>query len=235
MIGTAGTRPHDGHRKVWELLPWYVNGTLSAPETAEVEKHLATCAACQQEVSRCRAMAAAVRAQPEDTWSPSPQHLAQVLTRIDTIEARPMRRWADRWGYHLKPLRWLEETPRPARWALALQGAFILVLGSALLWPTASLPPPMLYRTLSSEPKPVSADRVPLRLVFAEDITERELRALLLPLGATIVQGPSPIGVYTVEIPLAEATSERLPPMLKRLRAHPKVSLAEPVSSEQVP
>jgi hypothetical protein len=93
----------------------------------------------------------------------------------------------------------------------------------------------MLYRTLSSEPKPVSADRVPLRLVFAEDITERELRALLLPLGATIVQGPSPIGVYTVEIPLAEATSERLPPMLKRLRAHPKVSLAEPVSSEQVP
>lgn len=29
------------HRRVWELLPWYVNGTLSHPERQGVEAHLA--------------------------------------------------------------------------------------------------------------------------------------------------------------------------------------------------
>lgn len=34
---------------IHELLPWYVNGTLEAGETASFKKHLADCQACRQE------------------------------------------------------------------------------------------------------------------------------------------------------------------------------------------
>ena len=47
--------PHDptaiSHREAWELLPWYVNGALEAPEVSQVEVHLASCARCSSELS----------------------------------------------------------------------------------------------------------------------------------------------------------------------------------------
>ena len=39
-----------------------------------------------------------------------------------------------------------------------------------------------------------------LQVVFADDITEREIRTLLSSIGATIVAGPSPMAVYTVAL-----------------------------------
>ena len=67
-----------------------------------------------------------------------------------------------------------------------------------------------------------------LQVVFADDITEREIRTLLSSIGATIVAGPTPMAVYTValvanyrEVPAQ--TQERL----ALLRAHPRVRLAE--------
>ena len=55
------------HDKVLELLPWFVNGTLSADETGRVETHLAGCAECREDTRhssgnwraaslRCRSM-----------------------------------------------------------------------------------------------------------------------------------------------------------------------------------
>ena len=34
------------HERVWNLLPWYVNGTLSLKERERVEAHLAACRRC---------------------------------------------------------------------------------------------------------------------------------------------------------------------------------------------
>jgi hypothetical protein len=69
-------------------------------------------------------------------------------------------------------------------------------------------------------------------MIFAEDTTEKELRELLSRIEATIVQGPSPAGVYTVEVPQADSALESV---LKELRAHPKVHLAELISFRSVP
>ena len=43
---------HDApHRNAWELLPWYVNGTLSGQDLDLVTGHLPGCAACAEEAS----------------------------------------------------------------------------------------------------------------------------------------------------------------------------------------
>ena len=38
-----------------ELIPWYLNGTLEAAERADLEKHLASCAACRAERAEAEA------------------------------------------------------------------------------------------------------------------------------------------------------------------------------------
>jgi hypothetical protein len=81
-----------------------------------------------------------------------------------------------------------------------------------------------------------------LRLAFADDVREQDLRTLLLSLRATILAGPSPQGLYTVQVPLAglvprlrgtaEApdTAEAMRLLLEELRAHPAVRFVEPAA-----
>ena len=55
--------PSDGndHQKVWEILPWYVNGTLEGDEHEFVARHILRCQSCADEVVRCQSIATAVR------------------------------------------------------------------------------------------------------------------------------------------------------------------------------
>ena len=85
------------------------------------------------------------------------------------------------------------------------------------------------YRTLSAGNIHVIQSQGQVRVVFAEDITEHELRALLSSIGGTIVQGPSPLGVYTVGIPQPGNRSD-LVRLVQTMRVHPKVRLAEPIT-----
>jgi hypothetical protein len=87
---------------------------------------------------------------------------------------------------------------------------------------------PSFYRTLSDAGSGLEPGRVHLQVVFADDITEREIRTVLSSIGATIVAGPTPMAVYTVALaaddPKAPARTQET---LTLLRAHPKVRLAE--------
>jgi hypothetical protein len=79
-------------------------------------------------------------------------------------------------------------------------------------------------------------------VAFTDDAREQDVRTLLLSLRATIVAGPSPQGLYLVQVPLAwlaprlrgspgtPTTTEPMHLLLEELRAHPAVRLAEPVT-----
>jgi hypothetical protein len=217
------------HQKVWEILPWYVNGTLDGREHDVVARHILRCQTCADEIERCQSIAAAVRSDEETAWTPSPKHLAQLMERIDrgSTSAAPKRWW-------IRVREWIEkirlafqETPFLFRWVLAAQTAAIVLLAAAIIL-QASLAPSLLYRTLSDAGSGPEPGRVHLQVVFADDITEREIRTLLSSIGATIVAGPSPMAVYTVAL----AADDREAPTRTRetlavLRAHPKVRLAE--------
>jgi hypothetical protein len=193
--------------------------------------HLSTCAACQAELRRCHDVAAAVHAAEETSWSPSPGHFAQLLARIDAAAAPEARHGG--WRARLRArcargLRALPRTPRPVRWALVAQGAMILLLASVLIWQVAFSPGPR-YRTLSEGGDQVSQGQAYIQMVFADDITAQELRALLTRVGGSIVKGPSPEGVYTVAVPRPGGSPDRLGPILEAIRAHRHVLFAEPL------
>ncbi|HSF48373.1 MAG TPA: hypothetical protein VLA73_08430 [Burkholderiales bacterium] len=222
---------YDGghHQKVWEILPWYVNGTLEDHEHEFVARHILRCQTCADEVVRCQSIATAVRSAEEGARTPSPEHLARLMERIDrgSMSGAP-----ERWRIRVRE--WIEkiqlafqETPSLFRWALAAETAAIILLAAAILL-QASVAPSLLYRTLSDTGSGVEPDRVHLQVVFADDITEREIRTLLSSIGATIVAGPTPMAVYTVALTADDREAPaRTRETLAVLRAHPKVRLAE--------
>src|SRR5262245_35369733 len=216
------------HEKVWEILPWYVNGTLEGDEHEFVARHILRCQSCADEVVRCQSIATAVRSAEEAARTPSPEHLARLMERIDrgSTAAAPERS-------RIRVREWIEkirlafrETPSLFRWALAAETAAIVLLAAAIILQSSVVP--SFYRTLSDAGSGPEPGRVHVRVVFADDITEREIRTVLSSIGATIVAGPTPMAVYTVAL----AADDREAPARTRetlalLRAHPKVRLAE--------
>lgn len=220
----APTDRNDKHRRVWESLPLYANGTLSGQETAQVEAHIASCSACAQELARCRALSLAMKSGTQDVWQPSPRHWAEVLAAVEATETRP---GDSRQTLIQRLYAWLHATPRPVRLVLAAQAALIVILTGAVV----VMQPPQIYATLSRGHEESRAPGVSIRMVFAEGIAEREVRELLQSIEGSIIQGPSPLGAYTVELRMADTTSDHVDRVLVRIRAHPKVRLAELVDS----
>ena len=221
------------HQRVWELLPWYVNGSLAQPERERVEAHLAACRRCEEEVRACRRTAAEIAGAGEVAPSPHPIQFQRVLARIEESE-REERRHGGGWRI-LSPFRALvQATPRPLRGALVAQAAVIFLLVGFLAWDTLRLIPPAsgsspaIYRTLSA-PAPAPVPTFRLRVMFSPQATEREIRGLLLGIRGEITAGPSPLGLYTVEVP---AAGDPAAGVLARLRSEPQVTFAEPVSGE---
>jgi anti-sigma factor RsiW len=209
-------RQEDGrlHQRVWELLPWYANGTLGDAERHTVDEHAALCERCRQELEACRRLGQAMREAAVEAPAPHPARLSRLMDRLDQAEGPSLRA-------RLASL--LTATPRPVRWVLAAQLAALLLL-AALPLRTPPPPPPAEFKTLSDPVAVAAGPRV--RVVFADGATERQIRDVLLPIGGQLAGGPSPLGVYTVELP---AGRDPLPVVLRHLRGRPEVSFAEPV------
>jgi len=214
------------HPEVWALLPWGVNGTLEGHERRAVEERLATCPSCRAELARCHVVAAALLAAPARTWSPSPADVSRILTRVSAAdESEPrLTAWLGRRRDQIRRvLASLTPTPPILRWAFAVQGALVVLLVSLVVW-QATTPAPA-YRTLAKSGDHAGEAGLKIHVAFAEDMTERELRALLTSVGGTVVGGPSALGIYTVRV----GPSSGDPGLaLEKLRAHGKVRLAEP-------
>src|ERR1700726_4436637 len=104
-------------------------------------------------------------------------------------------------------------TPRLVRWALAGQLAAMVLLATALAFgPARRQPAGAIYRTLS-EPSvqtaslPATAATATtavapqIRVVFVETATAKQMREVLLSTRGRLVDGPSPLGAYTLELP----------------------------------
>jgi anti-sigma factor RsiW len=225
------------HQRIWELLPWYANGTLSEPDRKRVADHTAGCRRCRDEAETCQRTAVAIKGLGEVAPSPHPVQLQRVLARIDAAEQAETRereeQRAGRWPFGM-PRRALQAlvaaTPRPLRGALAAQAAIIVLLVGVLAWGElhtgASPASSSLYQTLS-DPAPAPGGTVALRVMFSPRATEKEIRDLLLAVHGEITAGPSPFGVYTVEV---TAAGHPASVVLTRLRSDSVVTLAEPAA-----
>lgn len=202
------------HQRIWELLPWYTNGTLGESERRSVEEHAAQCERCREEVQACLHLGEAVRKAAVEAPTPHPARLSRLMSRLDEADGTSPRE---------KLAGLLTATPRPVRWLLAGQLAALLLLAAGWMW-TPPPSPPAEFTTLSDAVAPAAGQQV--RVVFAEGTTERQIRDVLLLLGGQLAGGPSQLGVYTIDLPEGR---DPLPVVLEHLRSRPEVSFAEPV------
>ena len=179
------------HEHVAELLPWYVNASLSREETALADEHLAACAACRDELERCRVLSLAARRRrtAREAGSRRLAHFARVLERV---EASEQHRLGARGRALLDRLRsWVLDTPRPVRWAFAVQGVARSRSRRRCSGARRDAPPPDLSDAVAPRARS-DGNRARLHLVFAEETTERELRGLLHGVEGIVVGDPRP-------------------------------------------
>ena len=76
------------HDSLIELLPWYVNGTLSGDEHRAVEEHLGSCAECREDVEALSRVSHAIR---KDSPAPlvPPVRTEMLLDALDRPKHRP--------------------------------------------------------------------------------------------------------------------------------------------------
>ncbi len=195
--------------------------TLDDDERAIVEEHLPSCAACRRELEWHQQLrtAHAVPAPVRDV----DRAFAALRTQLPaTLAPPPATGW-------LSALRaWWQEQQFLTRWALALQPLLILGLVGALLWNPArsAREESGLFHALGRPAAALTSAR--LVIVFAPDVTQVEMRRVLLASGARIVDGPTAADAYILAVPPARAEQAA-----QQLRAEHSVLLIQPLDARE--
>lgn len=171
------TEQETSHLALQEMLPWYVNQTLSKEQQALVGEHLRGCAQCRQDVAWQRTLAADAPAAPVVDME---RALARMMPRIDALA--PPKRPASR--------SWMP-------WALAAQGCAIAALAVMVIVPAT---PRADYRVLGAEGQGAGASMV---VAFRPGATLDDLQRLARTNGARIVDGPTVTGAFVLQVDAA--------------------------------
>jgi hypothetical protein len=156
-----------------DLLPWYINGSLSEQEQQEVELHLQQCSECRDEVELLQAMQSVAKQPSESLPSQFAWHRLQRDMRQDTqtSPAKPRR-----WGLSL--------AAAAAVAVIAIQGVLLLNISQQ-----------DNYQLAGHE-----LEGVVLQVRFNPDATEQAIREALQGIDAEIVTGPGAAGVYRIHV-----------------------------------
>ena len=195
------------HDKVLELLPWFVNGTLSADETSRVEAHLEGCAECREALEFERQLARGVATLPlnvNDSWNAMEQRLGDERREpAPSSNVHFLRRRV--------PVAWA------GAGALAAAATVAIVLGL----PAGQQPlTDQTYHTLSA---PRTATPGQIVVLFKPDTTEQQVRVILSAQNARVVDGPTAAGAYVLHV---DGTPTQA---LNALRQSSQIVLAEPI------
>jgi anti-sigma factor RsiW len=202
----------DRHRRTQEALPWYVTDRLEAAERAEIDEHLNTCAACRRDLEEERELAG---------------HIVALPISADAGWEAVRRRMRGRGKARVpqRPLAALKDLlVRPTRmgWVLAGQALVIVAAGTAFM----ALPRHSTaeYHALSAPPASRSGNVIAM---FRPEVSERQLRSMLLAHDASIVDGPTASGAYILKVPDNERAKT-----LAEFQQSQDLVLAQPIDSE---
>lgn len=192
-------------RRFDELMPWYVTGRIGDADRAWVEQMLGDHPQAQAELAWHRQLQQGIRERFEQV--PQDVGLQGLMMRV---RAEPRGQPATKEGGG----GWLRNflAALGSRPAYAFATALIViqagVIGALLLHDAAA---PEYSETRAIAPEPAAASPV-LQVTFKADITERDLRLLLIRVGGRVVDGPGQLGDYIVEVP-----AERIEPARQEL------------------
>jgi hypothetical protein len=201
------------HDEAYELLPWFVNGSLSDVERRRVERHLSACLPCRAALRQEERFRQAVAEQ-----SGQAQLAAEGFRQLESRLDRPLgsssavrRRGGSRAGRG----RWTNR--RALAW---LTAASVLLVVGALAWTSVRLglaPPAADFMTVSD---PATSGAHSIDLIFADTVDETERNDFFRRLDATVVAGPSDIGRYTIELSDSDRIREQV---IAKLRDDPRI------------
>ncbi len=180
----------DKDRELEELLPWYVNDTLTGDEAEKVRDYLQRNDRAAAEVEMLRQVRDTVKTQ--DFASPGEFGLRRLKSGI---EGEPRKS-----GTVVPAGRWWRPAMAAAVLVIAVQAGLLLDA-----WRGGDTYEPAGDRTAAPT----------VQVQFEPDATERDIRRLLNELDIEIVQGPGSVGVYRVASIRDDADIEQLAARLR--------------------
>lgn len=195
----------DARRRFQELLPWHVNGTLESTERAWVDTYLREHPDAQSELRWTEGLQTKVReAASAAAEEVSPElGLDRLMIRISAEAAATPRKAA------AQAPAGIAERIRDFFAALQLKPA--MAVGAAVIVAQAAVIGTLMNTQMAAEDPEYSTIRslAPgqivsgpvLQVSFSADAAERDLRALLVQAGGTLVGGPGQLGNYLIAVP----------------------------------
>lgn len=194
---------HDVERQqLREWLPLAANGTLSPQQLAQVEAGLLRHPDLKHELLWLQTLRRTVHDLPLDAvpegdlgWSKLERRMgAGVATKRRPVAPPP-------WSARLRD--WLQ-----ANFAPVLVAACVLMVSQTVLIGTLVREASSFEAAGGKPPVAGVSDGVLLHVTVRGDATERQLREALLRFNATIVAGPSALGIYTLRMPATSAAPD---------------------------
>ena len=169
-----------------ELLPWFVNKTLSTEEHHTVKQHLESCPQCQQEVALLQQM----RRQIKETSTKSPgdiglNRLLGTIRKDPTIPDVSQKTSVSWW-----------------QTGFAIAASLIIVIQAGLLIDAWYISKPVIPLTGSQEHGLV------LQVSFTPSTTEPQMREVITAIHGKFIDGPSALGIYRIRIDNKGSSSE---------------------------
>lgn len=178
------------HEKVWDLIPWYVNGTLDPGEAALAERHIAACLDCQAELVRQEQLNDVI-VHLDDVVPEQDAALDAIAARLSMPKERPG--WINQIRGLLSSI---VSTPLGGmKVSAGLAAAALLVM--VVMWPQNND-----FQTLTT-PDATGAG-IEIRVRYAPDIDPETVRALLRDYGATRVSEPTTTALIRAEVAPAQ-------------------------------
>jgi hypothetical protein len=202
--------------KLRELIPRYLNNTLSEKEREEFEDTLNRYPELKLELKEFSEIKQTYKEIEKDVPPPSDVLYQRVLKNIQPqirLSLIPQRK-----GYLEQIQEFLKRvsgSPRISWGIVAVQFAIILLL-------LITLPQRDGFKTLTSR-QPLPGEGIKINVIFDKGSKEKEIREMLNRVGATIVMGPSLDGLYILEIKEGQDVEK----VLKQLKKTGVVNFAE--------
>ncbi|NWF93649.1 MAG: hypothetical protein HXY46_12075 [Syntrophaceae bacterium] len=176
-----------------ELIPLYLNGRLSEEERRGFERALREHPELQSELIDYSEIKGIYPEIEKDLPPPSPDLYERILSKIRLEGERASTAWiSDQKQRVVDFLRGIFSSPRLSWGIAAVQLAIIILLVIHNLGEDRT-------RTLSSEDL-LRKEGVIINVLFDKESKEKEIREVLTKVGATIIRGPSPDGLYKIAV-----------------------------------
>ncbi len=183
------------------LLPWFVNNTLSLPQHNQVGEHLQHCQRCQNEVTLLQQMRQAVKAAPNQP--PGELGLNRLLKKVQAEKKIDQA---------------LQET-QSGSWSrdFAIAASLLILLQAGLLIDAWFLSKPLIPLAGLQE------HGIVLQVSFVPTATEEQIRETVSTVHGSFIDGPGQLGIYRIRLNRLPQDKIDVEETIKRLRQQKEV------------